>query len=39
MDPRVIRGAEFKSAANVIIEMTFYISKVQVLPKVTGIHL
>ena len=39
MDLRVIRGAEFESAATFIIEMTFYISKVQILPKVKGICL
>ena len=40
MEPRVIWGAEFESAANFIIwGDVLRVSKVQILPKVAGIHL
>ena len=40
MDPRVIWGAEFESAASFIIwDDVLRVSKVQILPKVAGISL
>ena len=40
MEPRVILGAEFESAASFIIwNDILLVSKIQILPKVAGIRL
>ena len=40
MDPKVIWGTEFESAASFIIwDDVLWVSKIQILPKVAGIRL